>query len=112
MTSLAKNSLSNFMNDALLWDNVPYEDIHQLILLYELSVMNNDLFNTEDKRIILTTSSITRYALYYDEERKDKDWGASVGNRVGGVSGAINNSSTALSRSLVTGIMMYNLVVD
>jgi hypothetical protein len=109
MTSAAKISLSNFMNDVLLWENNSYEDIYQSIVSYEQSVMNDALFSSEDKRIILTSSSIIRYSLYYEDERKDKDWGASVGNRVGGVSGAIDNSSTAVNRSLVIGIMINNL---
>jgi hypothetical protein len=109
MTNTAKNSLSNFMNDILLWENNPYDAIYQSIVSYELSVMNNTLFSEEDKRIILTTTSITRYSLYLENERKDKDWGASVGNRVGGISGAIDNSSIAVNRSLVTGIMINNL---
>jgi hypothetical protein len=109
MTNAAKISLSNFMNDVLLWKNNPYEDTYQLIVSYESSVIANTQFTCEDKRIILTTSSITRYSIYYEEERKDKDWGASVGNRVGGISGAIDNSSTAVNSSLVIGIMINNL---
>ncbi len=109
MTNEAKTSLSNFMNDVLLWENVPYEEIYQSIISYESSVMDNVVFTDEDKRIILTTSSITRYSLYYDEERKDKDWGSSVGNRVGGVSGAIENSSEAVKCSLIIGIMINSL---
>lgn len=109
MTNEAKTSLSNFMNNVLLWENVPYDEIYQSIVSYESSVMDNVVFTDEDKRIILTTSSITRYSLYYDEERKDKDWGSSVGNRVGGVSGAIENSSEAVKCSLIIGIMINSL---
>lgn len=110
MTNLAKGSLSSFMNDVLLWENNEYGAIYQSIISYESSVMTNPQFNNEDKRIILTTSSIVRYSLYYAKERKDEDWDSSVGNRVGGLSGAINNSSIAITRSLVTGIMINNLV--
>lgn len=112
MTNTAKISLSNFMSDVLLWQNYPYADCYELILLYESSVINNTLFSDEDKRIILTTSSITRYSIYYDKERKDKDWGSSVGNRAGGVSGAIDNLSTAVNCSLVIGISTSNLGVN
>lgn len=112
MTNAAKLSLSNFLNDTLLWENNEYEAIYQSIILYETSIMTNTQFTDEDKRIILTTSSIARYSLYYARERKDKDWDGSVGNRAGAFSGAINNSFTAVSRSLVTGIMIHNLVTD
>ncbi|RTY78832.1 hypothetical protein EKL97_13635 [Flavobacterium sp. LS1P28] len=110
MTNVAKGSLSSFMNDVVLWKNDEYGAIYQSIISYESSVMTNPQFNNEDKRIILTTSSIVRYSLYYSKGRKDEDWDSSVGNRVGGLSGAINNSSIAITRSLVTGIMINNLV--
>lgn len=113
MTSAAKNSLTGFMNATLLWENEAYGVIYQSIVSYESSVMGNSNLSDEDKRIILTTSSIVRYSLYYDTQPPhDEDWESNVGNRVGGVSGAIDNSFTAISRSLTTGIMLNNLVAD
>ncbi|TRX32568.1 hypothetical protein FNW52_16920 [Flavobacterium sp. ZT3R18] len=112
MTNVAKDSLSSFMNSLFLWENAAYEEIYESIISYEASVMANTQFTNEDKRIILTTSSIARYSIYYAKERKDKDWDSSVGNRVGGVSGAIDNSSTAVVMSLVAGIMINNLAAD
>ncbi|CAA9202419.1 hypothetical protein [Flavobacterium collinsii] len=112
MTSTAKNSLSSFMNEVLLWENHPYDEIYESITSYEATVISNPIFNDEDKRIILTTSSIVRYSIYYDIVEKDKDWDNSVGHRVGGLSGAIDNSSAAIIRSLVTGIMIHNLITE
>lgn len=108
MTIAAKDNLSNFMNDILLWENDSYEEIYQYIISFESAVIANQAFNNEDKRIILTTSSIARYSTYYALERKDKDWDTSTGHRVAGVSGAIDDPCTAIKRSLVTGIMIYN----
>jgi hypothetical protein len=108
MTIAAKDNLSNFMNDILLWENDSYEEIYQYIISFESTVIANQAFNSEDKRIILTTSSIARYSTYYALERKDKDWDTSTGHRVAGVSGAIDDPCTAIKRSLVTGIMIYN----
>jgi hypothetical protein len=112
MTNAAKISLSSFMNDVLLWENLSYEEIYQSIVTYESAVMTNPEYNDGDKRIILTTSSIVRYSIYYDLIDKDKDWDTSKGHRVGGLSGAIYNSSIAIRRSLITGIMINNLVTD
>ncbi|MDI6033364.1 hypothetical protein QLS91_09790 [Flavobacterium sp. LB2P84] len=112
MTNAAKGSLSTFMNAALLWENEEYGTIYQSIVSYESSVMTNSQFSSEDKRIILTTSSIARYSLYYSKERKDKDWETSVGNRVGGASGALDQSLTAIKMALITGISQNNLVTD
>jgi hypothetical protein len=112
MTNAAKNSLSDFMNNLLLWENQPYEEIYESIISYESDVISNTTFNNEDKRIILTTSSIIRYSIYYDIVDKDKDWDTSTGHRVAGLSGAIDNSSLAIKRSLVTGIMIHNLILE
>jgi hypothetical protein len=108
MTVAAKNSLSGFMNDMLLWQNLSYEEIYGSIIAYESTVIGNVAFTIEDKRIILTTTSIIRYSTYYDLERKDKDWDHSTGHRVAAISGAIDNSAEAIFRSLVTGIMIHN----
>lgn len=109
MTSTAKDCLSGFMASMLLWEANEYSIIHQSIISFEAAVLSNVQFSQEEKRIILTTSSITRYAIYYTRERKDKDWETSVGNRVGAVQGAVANSSAAVKRSTVAGIMIQNM---
>ena len=112
MASIAKLSLSNFMNTITTFENEGYEFLYQTIVSYESSVMNDPKFTSEDKRIILTTSSVVRHSLYFEKERKDKDWDSSVGNRAGGISGALENSSTAVTRALITGILINNLLAD
>ena len=112
MTDAAKISLYSFMNATLLWENEDYEIIYQSIISYESAVMDSTEFNDEDKRVILTTSSIARYSIYYEKKRKDEDWDSNVGNRVGAVSGALDNSFIAIIRSLITEIVINNLVTD
>lgn len=112
MTNSAKASLRGFMNDLFLWENEQYEVIYQSVISYESSVMTNSQFSSQDKRIILTTSSIVRYSLYYAKERKDKDWETSVGNRVGGVIGATDQSIMAVKKALIAGIIQNNHVTD
>ena len=110
MTTAAKNSLSSFMDAVLLWENEEYEVIYQSIISYESVVLTNPQFSSEDKRIILTSSAITRYSLYYNTQPPyDEDWETSVGNRVGGVSGAIENPFTAITNALITGIITNNI---
>ncbi|TDP00303.1 hypothetical protein [Flavobacterium sp. 245] len=109
MTNAAKICLADFMASIVLWETGEYEVIHPSIISFETSVINNTQFTNEDKRIILTTSSIARYSIYYAKEIKDKDWETSVGNRVGALQGAIANSSTAVNRSVLTGIIIQNL---
>lgn len=108
MSMASKNCLSEFMSSAALWQNSDYDAAYQSIISFEAAVINNQQFTAEEKRIILTSSAITRYSLYYASERKDKDWETSVGNRVGAVQGALSNSATAVTRSLLTGILSSN----
>lgn len=108
MSMASKNCLSDFMSSVTLWQNNDYDVIHQSIISFEAAVTNNQQFTAEEKRIILTSSAITRYSLYYASERKDKDWETSVGNRVGAVQGALSNSATAVTRSLLAGILSSN----
>lgn len=112
LTSQAKISLSGFINSLFLLVDEEYEDIHEFIIAYELGTINNSEFNDEDKRIILTTSSLSRYSFYYEKKRKDKDWETSVGNIMSGISGALENSLTALNSALVTGIFHNTIVTD
>lgn len=109
ITTNAKNCLSDFMDSISVWESDEYDTIHQSIISYEYAVINNPQFSTEDKRIILTSSSIARHSLYYARKRKDKDWETSVGNRAGAVQGAVSNCSTAIKRSIVTGLLLHNL---
>lgn len=112
MTAAAKNSLSGFMNDMPLWQNLSCQEIYDFIIAYESTVIVNSIFTGEDKRIILTASSIVRYSTYYDLQRKDKEWDYSTGHRVGAISGAVDNFAEAIFRSLVAGIMIHNLAAE
>lgn len=112
LTNQAKVSLSGFITSLFLLVEEEYKDIHDFVVSYELSVINNSEFNDEDKRIILTTSSLSRYSFYYEKKRKDKDWETSVGNIMAGLSGALENSLTAVNSALVTGIYHNTIVTD
>ncbi len=105
MSNISKNCLSAFMASVPTLQNSDYQDIHQSIISFEASVTSNQQFTSEEKRIILTSSAITRHSLYYAKERKDKDWETSVGNRAGAVQGALCNAATAVSCSLKAGII-------
>lgn len=110
MSMASKNCLSEFMSSATLWQNSDYEAVHSSIISFEATVTNHQQFTAEEKRIILTSSAITRYSFYYASKRKDKDWETSVGNRVGAVQGALSNSATAITRSLLAGILSRNTI--
>lgn len=112
LTNEAKINLMDFINSLLLLQDEAYEDKQQFIISYESSVIADTLLNNEDKRVILTTSSLIRYSLYYGKNREDKDWETSVGNITAAVSGALDNSSVAIHMTLVTGISLNVFFTD
>lgn len=98
----AKTSFLTFVNSLALIANNPYEDIHSMIVSYEESILTNTGFTTDDKRILLTTTSVVRYSAY--RERKDKDWETSVTKIAATVSGAEQSLVLGLKMALIVGI--------
>ncbi|KFF16574.1 hypothetical protein [Flavobacterium hydatis] len=110
LTTPAKTSLSDFINSWPTLQTQDFESIYQFIITFESGILTNSLLTSEDKRIILTASTIARYSFYY-KECKDRDWDTTVGNSVGGIVGALNDSLSPVTMALVTGIAQYNLNV-
>lgn len=110
----AKVSLANFIS-SLQWykeQKSEYAVIYQFIINYENSILADPLFSAEDSRILLTTSSIARYAFYFakkekekEPRRRDRDWDISMGNIAAGADGA--NESTAKAVSMATAAALY-----
>ena len=53
------------------------------IVAYEEAIIDNERLNSEDKKIILSLSSISRYLFLADLDRKDRDWEKSKTARKG-----------------------------
>ena len=107
----ARNSLSTFINSLLLHSNQPYEDIYSAVVSYEASILASALMNTEDKRIILTTTSIIRYSAY-KKKRKDKDWETSVTSIAAAVSGSDECLVLALKMAATVGLCKNNNITQ
>lgn len=110
LTTPAKTSLLDFINSWPALQTQDFESIYQFIITFESGILTNSLLTSEDKRIILTASTIARYSFYY-KESKDRDWDTTIGNCVGGIVGALNDSLSPVTMALVTGIAQYNLNV-
>lgn len=106
----AKTSFLTFVNSLPLTANDPYEDIHSMIVSYEEDVLANTGFTADDKRILLTTTSVVRYSAY--RERKDKDWETSVTKIAATVSGAEQGLVLGLKMALTVGICKNNNVTQ
>lgn len=103
----AKANFITFVNNLPLVANDPYDDIHSVIVSYEAGVLANTGFSNEDKRIILTATSVARYAAY-EKKRKDKDWETNVTSIAATVSGAEQNLILGLKMALTVEIYQSN----
>jgi hypothetical protein len=108
LSQKAKLSLSDFIDTLMDYReaNVPYETIYQYIIAYETMVVNDTLLTANDKKIMLTTSSISRYGFYLRKKRpRDRDWDISWGNIVAGIEGIGEDMAKAIVMSAATGIV-------
>jgi hypothetical protein len=103
LSGTAQLSLSGFITSLLLASEDPYDDLYDLIVLYESSVLSSLAFTSAEKRTILTTTSIARYSLYR-KKRKDKDWETSVGSYAATVYGAEANGFLGLRMAAAVGV--------
>ncbi|WP_409415798.1 hypothetical protein [Flavobacterium sp. PS2] len=111
LTAHAKTKITAFLDSLATIKTNPYKDIYDFVTAYESEVLSNDLLNNEDRRVILTTTSIARYSIYY-EKKKDRDWDSSYGNHIGGLVGALDTSLSPVIIALVAGLAENSLVVN
>ncbi len=111
LSAKAKISLTNFLTSLMLYNNLKadYEDVHQFIVNYEATILNDVLTNSNDKRLILTTASISRYVFYFAKKHKrkpkDRDWEISWGHIVAGFDGSEDNTAKGIIMSSVCSIV-------
>ncbi|WDF66103.1 hypothetical protein [Flavobacterium sp. KACC 22763] len=81
LQSYAKESLIIFLQELIVKRQEVFSVTNSYIIGYEAQVLDDADFTSEEAETILTVASISRYSLYSEEERKDKDWDILVGNR-------------------------------
>jgi len=81
LQTYAKNNLINFLQNLIAKREDEFSVTNNYILGYESDVLSNTDFTSEETETILTVASISRYSLYSEEERKDKDWDILVGSK-------------------------------
>lgn len=84
-----------------------YEVVYDLIIAYESRIIKNVELPEAQRKIILTITSIARYASYYDKGKgKDKDWHLSKGSLTSALRGSQEGIGKAIIMSLAGGL--YN----
>lgn len=110
MSTTGKSSLTNFINSFIIFleNENDCDVIYDKVVSYENGVLLNAALTETDKRIILTTTSITRHSAFRARKKPkkntDPDWDIFIGNIIASTEGAEYGSAEAATMSLVTGI--------
>ena len=110
MSTAGKSSLTSFVNSfiAFLSTENDCDVIYQKLVAYENEVLHSLALTNTDKRIILTTTSVTRHLSYRNNKKPkkntDPDWTVLIGNIIASTEGAEYGSAEAATMALVTGI--------
>jgi hypothetical protein len=110
LSSAGKASLSTFTSGFFSIYNqlATYESLYNYITVYESAVIADQNLTTTDKRIILTSTSVTRHSSYYSRKRPkkntDPEWDLLIGNIAGAIEGSVAGSAEAITLALATGI--------
>ncbi|OIV40343.1 hypothetical protein [Flavobacterium johnsoniae] len=81
LQTYAKTSLITFLQNFIIKRQQQFNITYSYIAGYESNVLDDAVFTTEERETVLTVTSISRYSLYSEEERKDKDWDILIGNK-------------------------------
>ncbi|MBA4135341.1 MAG: hypothetical protein C0525_11505 [Flavobacterium sp.] len=110
MTAKAKTSLSNFIISLIaVFDRETNCDVlYKFVADYEKVVLSDSSFTTNDKRIMLITTSIARHSAYLAKKRPkkntDPDWTILVVNIAAAADGAEYGIAECVTEGLVGGI--------
>lgn len=110
MTVSAKLSLTDFINSFVVLFPTEFNGdvLSDFVIKYENAVLANPALTTNDKRIMLITTSIARHsasmARKKPKKNTDPDWLVLVGNIIAATEGAEDGSAKAVTMSLSTGI--------
>jgi len=102
----AKTVLSGFVANFYTLSLQPFPEAYNEILTIENAVNSSLSIPENDKRVILTVTSLARYSLYH-ECCEDTDWDTSVGNIVAAIAGAIQDRNLAIQYILSTRILQH-----
>ncbi len=78
----SKNSLVEFLQTLNAQRALEFNLNYDFIVGYEGAVIADTTIAEGEKETLLTITSISRYSLYSEEERRDRDWETSVGSKM------------------------------
>jgi hypothetical protein len=95
--------ISDFIASYQALSDQPFSSAYNSIVVMENTVSGSTALPSDDKRIILSVASFTRYSLYHSC-CYDTDWRKSVGNVIAALAGAVENRSATIQYPLITSI--------
>jgi len=102
-----RTQLMVFLSLLTTIENYTYNDQYNAIATFEYKIINSPTLTTNDKAIILTTTSIARWAYFYKDD-KDKDWGGLRNGVYGSIKGRAQNLPMAITMAVACGIDQDN----
>ena len=111
MSLNAKLSLTGFISTVMSYRDLQkeYDFIYKFIIDYETGIVADNALTSNDKKIILTTTSITRYGFYFASKHRrkprDRDWDISWGHIIAATDGSEESTASAIVKSTVCGII-------
>lgn len=112
MSANAKLSLSTFLNTLMTYSDskTEYDSIYNFVIAYETSVISDTSFSAKDTKILLTTSSLSRYSFFAASRRRrkprDRDWEMSWGCITAGIEGSNHSVAEAIVKSMVCDLIV------
>lgn len=76
-----KINLTGFVTELADKQDEDYDNVHDFIVLYEQGIVQSLALQEDEKDTILKVSSISRYSLYEEARKRDRDWETGVTNR-------------------------------
>jgi len=111
LSAAGRNGIKDFISEISQRESSEFSDIYFHILNFESSVFDNPNLTTEDKRVLLSITSIVRYAFYFSKGRDDQDWDVSVGNKAA-VIGTLESLEYGVYLSVVTAVCVNLGITD
>lgn len=108
----SKLSLTTFLDTLMVYQNlqVDYSVVYQFIIDYEASIISDELLSETDRKVILITTSISRYGFYFAAKHRrkprDRDWEILWANIVAGTDGSKESIAKAIVLSTTCGIIL------
>lgn len=101
----SKASIISFLLELINKRQLEFSEAYNYIVSYEDDIIGDNFISEDEKDTLLTISSISRYSLYSEAERKDRDWETSTGSK------SVKSSFNSNDISIVSIIAMLQRIL-